>query len=255
MKRVLYLLLLLPTVLLAQTKEHFLSDFLLGSQARQENVLHKFNHFDFSEIWLRTNNVQIVGIIGSDYERIRIKLLAVRKSQDDPDLYFVEGKSNVKGNICDFNGVIKLIEVKEMNQLHVGVDSEFKDRGIKSEGILVATYEFKEERSQSHSGIFQGKLYTKWFVDSNNQIKYDDIQLYSDGYMNNAFIGIWKSYATNDIKICHWGDFRVPDVKPGFDIGAGAFSPDKKYDDYGWAHYQKAWVDGNKEAQKEEREQ
>jgi hypothetical protein len=252
MKRIIYLLLFLPTVLFAQTNGNFLSNFLLGSKLNQENVIDKFNHCDFSKIWLHTKNYQIVGIIGTDYERIKIKLLSVRKSKDNPNKYFVEGKSNVKGNICDFSGVIKLVKIKTTNKLHFGVDNEYKGKGIKSEGILIATYEFKEQKDQDHSGIFQGKLYTKWYVNAISQIKYDDIQFTSDGYMNNAFIGTWKSYSTNKVKICNWGDFRVPEVKPDFDIGAGDFSPSKKYYDYGWMNYQKAWLNGNKEAQKEE---
>jgi hypothetical protein len=146
----------------------------------------------------------------------------------------VFGKSFVKGTICDFNGIITLTEIKEVKELHFGVDDEYADKEIKSQGILIADYEFKENTKQKHSGIFKGKLYSKWYLSSKNQIEYDNIKLYSDSYTNNAFVGIWESYSSGKEKICNWADYRVPKANKDFDIGAGEFSVSEKYWDKDW---------------------
>ena len=136
--------------------------------------------------------------------------------------------------------------------MHFGVDDEYADKGIKSQGILIADYEFKENAEQKHSGIFKGKLHSKWYLNSENKIEYDKIEFISDGYLNNAFVGIWKSYSTGKEKICNWADYRIPITNRDFDIGAGEFSPSEKYYEKGWENYQKAWLYGNETAKKEE---
>lgn len=99
---------------------------------------------------------------------------------------------------------------------------------------MVASYNFKESKEQVHSGFFAGKLYSKWYLDANNKMQYDDIQSIADGYLNNAFIGTWESYKTGKNKICNWADYRVPNANKDFDIGAGEFSVADKYLDKGW---------------------
>jgi hypothetical protein len=252
MKRLIYILFLFTNISFAQTNEKFLTVFLLEDELKPENVLTNYKQFDFSGIWTQTENQRIFGIIGTDHQRIKIKLISIKKNLANQNEYFVTGKSNVKGIICDFSGIIKLTEIKETKEFHLGVDNEYKNKGIKSEGILIAEYEFKESPNQKHSGLFKGHLYSKWYLNSINQIMYDDIQSISDGYMNNAFIGIWKSYSQNIEKICNWADLRVPNADQDFDIGAGEFSPNKKYYDNGWENYQKAWLEGNVEAKNEE---
>lgn len=252
MKRLLYILIFLANISLAQTNEKFLNDFLLEDELNNENLINNYNRFDYSILWTQTENYKIFGIIGEDQQRIKIKLISIVKNSTNPNEYFVLGKSNVKGVICDFNGTIILKEIKESKNFHFGVDDEYKGKGIKSQGILIAVYDFKESPNQEHSGIFKGQLYFKWYVNSDNQIKYDDIQSFADGYMNNAFIGIWKEYLTEKEKICNWADYRVPIANKDFDVGAGEFSPSEKYYDKGWAIYQKAWLYGDKSAQSEE---
>lgn len=254
MTRLTIILLLITNISFAQSNEMFLNDFLLENELRKENQLAEYNHFDFSDLWTKTDNNDILGIIGQEHQRIKIKLISVKKNPDNPNVYFVSGKSKFKETICDFNGTINLTEIKEVRKLHFGVDDEYADKGIKSQGVLIADYEFKENEEQKHSGIFKGQLYSKWYLTSENQIKYDDIQFISDGYTNNAFVGIWKSYATGIEKICNWADYRVPKANQDFDIGAGEFSPSKKYYEQGWGNYQKAWLYGDEEAKKSELE-
>ena len=249
---ILLLLLLLSNTAFAQSNEKFLSSFLLEDQLDTFNVLNKYVHFDFSDLWSQTKNYRVYGIIGTDHQRIKIILLTIKKNSKSPYQYTVSGKSNVKGTICDFTGTINLTEIKQCKELHFGVDNKYKDKGLKSQGILIADYEFKEDIHQYHSGVFKGKLYSKWYLNSENQLKYDNIQSISDEYMNNAYIGIWKEHSSRNEKICNWADFRVPLANQDFDVGAGEFSPSEKYYKNGWENYINAWLYNNQAAKDEE---
>ena len=237
MKKLFWTLLIITNISFAQSNEKFLMDFLLEDKLKSENALSNYNQFDFDRLWTQTKNYNVLGIIGTDHQRIRIKMTSVKKDSNNSNNYIVLGKSLVKGTICDFEGIITLREIKEVEKLHFGVDNQYQNKGIKSQGILIADYEFKENKDQKHSGLFKGKLYSKWYLNSDDQIKYDNIQSVADGYSNNAFIGVWKSYKTGKEKICNWADFRVPNANQDFDIGAGEFSPREKYYDKGWGDY------------------
>jgi hypothetical protein len=234
------------------SNQAFISNFLLEDELKPDNVFSKFTHFDFSGLFSHTENYCIYGIIGADHQRIKIKLTSIRKNSENPSEYFVSGKSNVSGVICDFNGTITIIGIKEVKELHYGVDNEYANKGIKTQGIIIADYEFKENPYQNHSGSFKGKLYSKLYLNADHQIQYDDIQSMSDQYMNNAFTGIWRSYSTGEEKVCNWADYRVPLANQDFDVGAGEFMPAEKYNDHGWRIYRQAWLYGNKEAKEEE---
>ena len=249
------LLLISSTLSFAQDNEKFFQDFLLDSELKKENELNDYSQYDFSNIWTETDNQHTVGIIGEDHQRIRIKILSIKKNADSPKEYKVSGKSNVKGTICSFQGTITLKEIRRFEQLHYGVDDEYADKEIQTQGILITNYEFKENPDEYHSGVFSGELYSKWFLNAQNKIVYDDIETIADGYTNNAFIGTWKSYTSGKEKICNWADFRVPKSNPNFDNGAAEFSPSEKYYDKGWKSYQQAFLHGDEVAKKEELEE
>ena len=252
MNRTIIILLLLSQISFAQKVDRIERNFPRSEELKAQNLVTEYNQFDFSNIWTETKNNRVLGIIGEDHQRLKIKLSSVKKDSNNPNKYYVFGKSCVKGTICDFSGTIMLTEIKEVKELHFGVDDEYADDGIKSQGILVADYEFKENSEQKHSGIFKGKLYSKWYLNSENKIEYDKIEFISDGYLNNGFVGIWKSYSTGKEKICNWADYRIPITNRDFDIGAGEFSPSEKYYDKGWENYQKAWLYGDETAKAEE---
>ncbi len=252
MKKLTFILLLIANFVFAQTNNKFLNDFVPDYEFNPENVLPNYNQYDFSGIWSQTENYLIYGIIGEEHQRIKVKLLSVIKKAGNPVEYLVSGKSNVKGNICNFSGSITLIEITETKNLHFGVDNEFKELGIKSQGIIIADYKFSENQNQKHTGVFTGKLYSKWYLTTDNQIKYDDIESMSDGYMNNAFVDTWKGYSNGKKRICNWADFRIPKTNKDFDIGAGEFSPATKYYSMGWENYIKAWLEGDEKAKNEE---
>lgn len=210
------------------------TDIMNGEKLLQTNEVVNFSNYDFSELWLQTNNNLVYGILGDDFQRIQIKLIAISKNTSNSNEYFVYGKSKVEENICEFVGKITILKIQESKRDHFGVDDEYKNSGIKTQGLLTAKYEFFENKTQSHSGCFTGNLDTKWFLNKKNKIQYDNINSHSDGYFNNAFVGSWKMYDSKIEKKCHWGDYRVPSVDCSFDIGVAEFSVAEKYLKKGW---------------------
>lgn len=199
-----------------------------------QNQVKEFLKYDFSELWLKTDNNLIFGILGDEYQRFLVNFIIVEKNQNNESEYIVYGKSSVKENVCDFVGKITIIKIQESKREHFGIDDEFKNDGIKKQGLLTAKYEFFEDKNQKHAGHYSGTLQTKWYLDKNDKMKYDDVNLVSDGYFNNAFVGTWKLYESKIEKICHWGDYRVPSVDCDFDIGTAEFNVAEKYWKSGW---------------------
>ena len=216
-------------------------DILNENQVFENNQIEKYSKFDFSNLWMKTENEFVYGIIGDDYQRILIKFIFVERTLNNPYEYLVYGKSSVKSSVCDFIGKITITKIQELKNENFGVDDEYKNSGIKSQGLLTAKYELFENKEQNHSGQFQGILQTKWYLNKENFIKYNDINLNSDGYFNNAFVGTWKMYNSTIAKICNWADYRVPYTKCDFDIGAGELSVSEKYSKNGW------WIKPKKE--------
>lgn len=236
----LFSLILLSIFAFGQTNKIFLSKFLMNEELQIENSLYRYQNYNFSNIWLKTDNKFVYGIIGDNQQRLQLKLVSIVINSNKTSEYLVQGKSMVKGNVCDFSGRITILAIRELKKFHFGIDDEFKNYGIKKQGIIIANYQFNEDSKQKNSGSFSGKLYSKWYLNKNNEVVYDDIQLQSDSYMNNSFIGTWKSYKKNKNKnkIANWGDYRVPKANADFDIGAGEISVSKKYLKNGWQDFQ-----------------
>ena len=239
---------LLANLSSGQISNRFERNFDFENEIDRENMVDSLIRYGLSSIWTKTKNEAVLGVIGEDHQRIKIKLIAITRKTNSPNQYLVIGKSAVKGTICDFSGVITLTAIHKLKQLHFGVDDDYANKGIKSQGVLKAKYEFKEDSTQKHSGTFKGELFSKWYLDAENQVVYDDIEAHADSYMNNAFVGVWKSDTTQKEKICNWGDYRIPKINSDFDIGEGEFAPNKKYQKKGWSTYLKAWAQGNEKA-------
>lgn len=210
------------------------TDILNGIEISQTNEIEKYAKYDFSNVWLAVDNEITYGIIGDNHQRIHIKFIQIEKNSNNPREYLVFGKSMVKENICDFVGKITLIEAYEFTSENFGVDRMYKDARIKAQGLLIAKYELFENKNQNHSGTFQGTLKSKWYLDKNERIEYNDINIMSDSYFNNAFVGTWRMYKSNIEKVCNWGDYRVPNSNCDFDIGTGEFNVAEKYWKKGW---------------------
>jgi hypothetical protein len=218
----------------AQTLTQNINNRLLQKRDLTGKVLSlSLDDFNFSPLFMHTDNSVIFGFIGDDYKRIRIKFITVTKNQSSPDTYLVYGKSMVKNNICDFRGTITISNIRKYKSISYGVDDEYKNKGIKGQYVIFGSYSFSETQTQAHSGTFQGVFQSNLYLDKSNKVHYDDIDHDSDGYTNNQFVGRWIAYQGNLIKRCNWGDFRVPN-DGDLDIGAGEFSPNDKYLQFGW---------------------
>jgi len=218
----------------AQTEsESFKKKALSNSYLSKDELKNDLIKHDFSKLLLHTDNSVVYGFVGDNYQRIRVKLIAVTKDAISPDTYNVCGKSMVKNNIDEFTGTIKISNIRKLKNMSYGVDNEYKNKGIKGEYIIIANYNFFENKEQPHSGTFKGVLESGFYLDKSYQVQYDDIELNADGYTNNQFVGEWIDYKTNLAKRCNWADFRIPN-SGDLDIGAGEFSPDDKYLKLGW---------------------
>jgi hypothetical protein len=185
---------------------------------------------DFSGLWTSTHSENIPGIIGSDYQRIHVKFLSVIKDIDHPDQYFVHGKTMVHGNVCDFQGIIKINELLE--------DKEPAYDG-KSTYNLKAHYRFLEDPKQFHVGIFEGMIVSNLLINAKGTVTYNDLLKNSDTFNNNLFVGTWKEYGAAKGKICNWGDYRIPQ-SGDLDVGKSKFSLNDKYLKKGWKDFGKA---------------
>jgi len=187
---------------------------------------------DLAFLWTKTDNSQIYGFIGADYQRLSIHFSSVKKDAQNPTRYLVRGKTLVKNNICNFDGAIVLQALRNL-------DPPYKERGDfdKEHGFvereISAKYLFKESPQQKAGRIFDGSLKTLVYTDRSDRVHYDDVDSDSDGYSNNQFTGTWKSYRGNTVKKCNWGDYRIPD-SGDLDVGAGEFYPNEKYVENGW---------------------
>jgi len=203
------------------------------------NLVSQFQNENFAALWLKTDNKLVFGVIGNDNQRLLIKLTSITQNLSNPKEYRVVGKSNVKGNICHFKGKITLKKIVEVFNARLGVDNEYQGE-VKRQYLLIADYVFNEDPNEKDAGIFSGKLETKFYVNRDNYIKYNNIDMATDGFFNNGFVGTWKSYLTDKPYPCNWGDYRVPNSDCDFDIGNGKFSVSKKYLANGWATQPKA---------------
>ncbi|MDO3626189.1 hypothetical protein [Mucilaginibacter sp. BT774] len=218
----------------AQTESEIFKKKTLSNQyLLKKGLKSDLIKYDFSKLLLHTDNSMVYGFIGDNYQRMRVKIIRVKKDSLLPDTYHVYGESMVKNNIDEFNGTLKISNIRQLKSMSFGVDDEYKNKGIKGEYVIIADYNFFENKDQSHSGAFNGVLESDFYLDKNHKVHYDDIEMNSDGYTNNQFVGQWIDYKSNLAKRCNWGDFRVPN-SGDLDIGAGEFSPNDKYLKFGW---------------------
>ncbi|MCK9452376.1 MAG: hypothetical protein M0Q90_11850 [Bacteroidales bacterium] len=215
-------------------KENLENPKFSSNELIKGNLKSEYLKYDFST--LLTPKHDFLGFIGQDFRRIKIYFTSLTKDINNQDVYFVTGLSVVGDNVCDFEGEIKIDQVREYKSMHFGLDNKYENAGFKSQGILIGKYKFEENSSQSHSGIFEGIVTLNWFVDKFEIIHYDDIEWFSDRYRNNQYVGTWKEYKNDKEKICNWGAYRIP-FSGDLDIGAGEFHPNPKYVNQGWEDF------------------
>lgn len=214
--------------------EELENDQSIEYRLKSSDQIAKYSTHDFSELLKPKSD--FLGFIGTNYKRIFINFKQIQKSTDSSNVYNLSGSSTVGTNTCDFLGTIKIKKIKEVINLHLGIDNIYADSGIVSQGIIIAEYELNESKDQKYSGTFKG-IMTLWFyVNKDGNIQYDDIEKHSASFNNNQFIGTWQQYNSTKTKICNWGEYRIP-YSGNLDIGASEFSVNPKYYPYGWGEF------------------
>lgn len=229
------LFLLLTKVGLGQkNSEEFRNKVLTDDYIVKTDIKNEFIKHDISSLLTQTQNSKVFGFIGDNYQRIRIKLISVIKNNENPGQYFVYGKSMVKDNICEFQGTINVTNVFHFKNS----DSP----GIK-QGKVMGNYLFYENPQQKHVGQFKGAFSSNWYLDKEENLKYNDLSDVADDFTNNEFVGTWTNYSGTITKICNWGDDRIP-MSGDLDDGTGEFHPSNKYQASGWLTYDQAYSSG-----------
>ena len=217
-----------PALFAEQTTEKCFNGFLDNKPhfAKQD----KFDDFDFSNI-LADKSVKFLGYIGADYHRLHINFDSIKKISRSK--YIVSGNYKITGEARPFNGEIQISEIRKYTNFNYDVDDFMKGK-INAQGIALATYSLKGETEKFQA---KGCMLTRWYIDNDKKLLYDDISEDEDLYANNLFCGECK-VGKVQIKPCAWGHYRIPNSSD-LDIGAGEFSPNPKYLGNGWSDFNK----------------
>ena len=123
---------------------------------------------NIAEVWLN-NSQPYVGTIGNSQQEIKVKVNISEVNKKNDQEYFLAGYSAVDKNFTRFEGKLKITQYKD----------------AKKRSSIYGTYEFAEEPSGKHSGIFSGKfIYNFVWNKKTEKIEKQYLQ----------FIGDWKSY-------------------------------------------------------------
>ncbi|WP_462109346.1 hypothetical protein [Campylobacter concisus] len=217
-----------PALFAEQTTEKCFNGFLDNKAhfAKQD----KFDDFDFSNI-LADKRIKFLGYIGADYHRLHINFDSIKKISRSK--YIVSGNYKITEEARPFNGEIQISEIRKYTNFNYGVDDFMKGK-INAQGIALATYFIKGETEKFQA---KGCMLTRWYIDNDEKLLYDDISKDEDLYANNLFCGECK-VGKVQIKPCAWGHYRIPN-SGDLDIGAGEFSPNPKYLGNGWSDFNK----------------
>ena len=217
-----------PALFAEQTAEKCFNGFLDNKAhfAKQD----KFDDFDFSNI-LADKRIKFLGYIGADYHRLHINFDSIKKISRSK--YIVSGNYKITEEARPFKGEIQISEIRKYTNFNYGVDDFMKGK-INAQGIALATYFIKGETEKFQA---KGCMLTRWYIDNDEKLLYDDISEDEDLYANNLFCGECK-VGKVQIKPCAWGHYRIPN-SGDLDIGAGEFSPNPKYLGNGWSDFNK----------------
>ena len=138
------------------------------------------------------------------------------------------------GVVRDFHGTIVVQTIRRYEAPELA-DYD-REHGV-VQYTLGGRYLFRENPQLTATGVFEGKLTSGFYTDKLGKVRYDDIEGAADGFSNNEFVGVWKSYRSHMLKKCNWGDYRAPD-SGDLDEGAGEFIPNEKYLQNGWQSFQ-----------------
>lgn len=172
---------------------------LMGFQSRSQDCYHPSSdaiNNNYSILWLGKT---FQGTIGNANQRIEVRFLDIRKSDNSNRSYRVTGKSKVNKNICDFQGKIQIdtvFIVDQTNPFCEGADYPY--------GYVTASYVMNEDSTQQHVGTFKGDLKSKFSYSS---------KTVGSVYRGTEFVGTWKDYNSDQPKYCAWGLIIPPTQK------------------------------------------
>lgn len=210
----------------------FSKEFLIqsreGISTSTINITDKVKAYKFDvDSIFKTWDKQQNGIIGTNYKRIRIHISKAEQSKDVESIFIIKGKSNVDGNICDFKGTLKIIDIYEFTN----------NIELAGQAVLYAEYELVEDSLQTHTGIFRGTFECFIVVDHKlKTVRLDMSSDVADGYNNRTYVGTWTNFKGSAQKKCIWGDYRLP-YTFDFDCGDGEMMINEKYKKNGWESF------------------
>jgi len=181
---------------------------------------------------LNYKKTDFYGFIGVNRKRLRITFTSIKKSEENKDVYEVEGFSTVMNkNKRTFKGTFSL-------QSHYKFTEPTFEEPLKNgdiEGFSTFSYQLAEDEKLSATGVFKGEMLVLWAKKINKNPIYSNI-FYTDGERNYQFFGTWTSYKTKKTSVASWGIYRIP-CSGDFDEGVGDFIPKPQYWQYGWEEF------------------
>lgn len=211
------------------------SDFLAQLEKINVSDLWMLECFSIEDDSAMVERPCPLGFVGDNYQRMEIRFMSSLQNPTSKLLYHINGKTCVQGNICAFQGSIKITASGIYNE---------EDFPSLKQGYIEGLYEFCQDPKSRESGILKGIFKTHFYLDRNGELNYNALKYSTDKFANNQFEGTWTRYNTKHATTCNWGDYRIPACGK-LDIGEGDFCPSKDYDEYGWTDYsagdQKKW--------------
>ena len=195
----------------------------------------KYNiHLDMLQV-LNGKKDNFLGFIGVNRKRLRITFTSIKKSEENKDVYEVEGFSTVMNkNKRTFKGTFTLQSHYRLTAPSFDGDEPLK-KG-EAEGFSTFSYTLKEDENLTATGVFKGEMLVLWYKAINKNPVYTELFIQSDGSRNYQFFGTWTSYKTKKTSVASWGEYRIP-CSGDFDLGDGDFGPNPKYWQYGWEEF------------------
>lgn len=166
------------------------------TEATQENIKS-----DYCQLW---HGRTFQGTIGDDNQRIEIRFIEISKDSESYFKYHVKGKSRVKNNVCDFQGIMIVDQIMLLDEARRGGNEPDL-----SEGIIYGAYVLNENPDQKHVGRFTGDFKTM-FDKSPSGFNLNNAWFGQDGF--NSFMGTWASYTKAESRYCSWG-VQIPPSK------------------------------------------
>ena len=174
-----------------------------------------------------------LGFIGVNRKRLRITFTSIKKSEENKDVYEVEGFSTVMNkNKRTFKGTFSLRSHYKFAEHTVDVPLPKKGEIV---GYSTFSYELAEDENLTATGVFKGKMIVMWLKKVNAAPVYF-LPFNRDSERNYQFFGTWTSYKTKKASIASWGIYRIP-CSDDFDEGVGDFIPKPQYWQYGWEEF------------------